>query len=152
MKTHFFLILLFIISSNSIGQTMDHVVFDYDNAGNQINRHLIDVVPGRQSNPNAKDVKNLTDADLIKADIYDDIKYYPNPVKVELYIEWQVTDRIKVTSIELYDLSGKLLKTVNKLENTTNYIFPFNDFPQAIYSLNLVYINGEQKSLKIIKH
>lgn len=151
MKNHLSLLFLFIISS-CIGQTMDHVQFDYDNAGNQIKRYLVDINPGRQSNQNIKDIKSLTESDLIKADIYDDIKYYPNPVREELYIKWELAEGNKVQSIELYNLNGQLIKTVSSLENVNDYIFPFQQLPQAIYNLVLNYSNGEQKSLKIIKH
>lgn len=151
MKNHLSLLFLFIISS-CIGQTMDHVQFDYDNAGNQIKRYLVDINPGRQSNQNIKDIKSLTESDLIKSDIYDDLKYYPNPVKEELYLKWELINDNKVQSISLYSLNGQLIKTINNLEKDNACTFPFRELPQAIYNLVLNYSNGEQKSLKIIKH
>jgi hypothetical protein len=151
MKNLFSLIFLLFIS-NCIGQTMDHVVFDYDNAGNQIKRYLIDIDPGKQSMQPVKDIEDIVNSDLIKADIYDDLKYYPNPVREELYLKWDFTEDVKVQSIALYSLSGQLIKMVKDVGNVTSYTFPFQELPQAIYNLVLNCSNGEQRSLKIVKH
>ena len=43
----------------SFGQTKDHIQFEYDAAGNQVKRYLIDITPGRYSNPDVKNVKDL---------------------------------------------------------------------------------------------
>ncbi len=150
MKNQFSLLLLLFITSKCLGQ-MDHVQFDYDNAGNQIKRYLVDL-DNKQSPKPVKDTKDLVESDLIKADIYDDIKYYPNPVKEELYLKWELINDNKVQSISLYSLSGQLIKTVNNFEKDNTCTFPFRELPQAIYNLVLNYSNGEQKSLKIIKH
>lgn len=145
----FFFLLIF---TTCISQTMDHVLFDYDNAGNQIKRHLIDIDPGKNSAQVPKDIKNLAESDLIKADIYDDIKYYPNPVKEELYLKWELINGNEVESISLYNLNGQLIKTIDNLAKDNTCVFPFRELPQAIYNLVLNCRNGEQKSLKIIKH
>jgi len=147
-----FFFLLFV--GNVIAQTNDHILFDYDAAGNQIKRYLVDINPdgNKQSNQPVKDIKDITDSDLIKADIYDDLKYYPNPVKEQLYLKWNLLNGNTVKSITLYSLSGQLIKVVNNMENDNAYIFPFQELPQGIYSLILNCSNGEQKSLKIVKH
>lgn len=150
MKNLFSLIFLLFIGS-CIGQTMDHVVFDYDNAGNQVKRHLVDL-DSKQNTMPVKDIKDITESDLIKADIYDDIKYYPNPVKDELYLKWELVNDNKVRSISLYNLNGQLLRTVNNLEKDNSYTFSFQQLPQGIFNLILNYSTGEKKSLKIIKH
>lgn len=151
MKNHFSLLFLLFITTTCISQT--HIVFDYDNAGNQIKRYLISVGrPSPKSATNIKDIKDIVESDLIKADIYNDIKYYPNPVREELYLKWGLAEGNKVQSMDLYNLNGQLIKTVGSLENVNDYIFPFQQLPQAIYNLVLNYSNGEKKSLKIIKH
>ncbi|TBX68332.1 T9SS type A sorting domain-containing protein [Flavobacterium silvisoli] len=151
MKNYFSLLFLLTVFS-SIGQTMDNIVFDYDAAGNQIKRYLIDTNGDRQSSKPVKDANDIVESDFIKADIYDDIKYYPNPVKEELYLSWQLVNDTKVLSMQLYTLNGQFIQKFDKLESTNTYAISFRDLPQAIYSLVLNYSNGEQKSLKIIKH
>jgi len=150
MKKQFFLLLM-LATVNFFGQTVNHIQFDYDGAGNQVKRHLIYISSGKQSNPNPKDISSITEEDLVKADIYDDIKYYPNPVKEELYVKWSSLNSVTVKAIALYNLNGQLLKTVGDLEKENAYIFPFQEYPQAIYNLILMYNDGSLKSLKIIK-
>lgn len=150
MKNLFSLIFLLCIT-DCIAQSMDQVVFDYDNAGNQIKRYLIDI--GDRQNPKpVKEVEDIVESDLIKADIYDDIQYYPNPVKEQLYIKWNFVDGDSVKSISLYSLSGQLIKTVNNLEKESAYTVPFLELPQGMYNLVMNCTNGTLKSLKIIKH
>lgn len=141
---------LFILLCSTLGFGQN-VVFDYDNAGNQVKRYLINI--GNKQTPKpVKEIKDIVEADLIKADIYDDLKYYPNPVKEELFLKWESSDGTTVKSMSLYSLNGQLIKTVTDLEQFNTYTFPFQQLPQAIYSLVLNYSNGEKKSLKIIKH
>ncbi|MBC7655419.1 MAG: T9SS type A sorting domain-containing protein [Oligoflexus sp.] len=147
MKNLFFL-LFFLFVSNCFCQSK--LLFDYDNTGNQIKRHLIHIGNKQNAHP-PKNIKTITDSNLTKVDIYDDIKYYPNPVKEELYLKWELANDNKVLSIDLYSLSGQLIKKVNDLDKSNTYTFPFQDLPQAIYTLVLNYSNGEQKSLKIVK-
>ena len=135
---------------NVHGQDYDHVVFDYDVAGNQIKRYLIDI--DRPSSENPKNAAEVTPADLIKSDIYDDIKYYPNPVKEELYVFWDLINDNNVQSIQLYTINGKLVKSFDKLSKLNSYTLPFQTLPEGIYSVTMVFKNGEKKSLKVIKN
>lgn len=151
MKNLYFLF-FFLPLTNCISQTNDHVVFDYDHAGNQVKRYLIDIDPGKHQTTPVKNMKDIVKTDLIKADIYDDIKYFPNPVKEELYLQWSLLNNNKVLSISLYTLSGQLIRKVNDLEKSSTYTFSFQEVPQAIYNLVLSYSNGENKTLKIVKH
>jgi hypothetical protein len=136
----------------SYSQTIDHIQFDYDTAGNQIKRYTIDVNPGRNSTDSIKEKDELVEEDFIKTDIYQDISYYPNPVKEELYIKWENTNSIYVNSISIYTLTGQLIKTYSNLKNRNTMDVSFNSLPQGFYTLILVYSNNEQKTLKIIKN
>ncbi len=124
--------------------------FEYDNAGNQIRRS---VCSGCRlaSNQKVTDIANLTNKDMIKDFPEDLISYYPNPVKEELYLKWELKDNNKITEIHIYNLSGQLLKSIQKLENQSTQAIAFQEYPQGNYVLLLLYSNGEQKSLKIIK-
>lgn len=144
------ILLLLFISSLSYSQTIDNILFEYDAAGNQVKRHVV-YLGDRSSNQDIKDLKQLTDADLTKADIYDDIKYYPNPVVEELYVKWE-TSTLSVKNIELYAISGQLMKTYNISGNSDNQIISFINYPTGFYTVLLNYTNGEKKTLKIVKN
>jgi hypothetical protein len=144
------LFFLFFVSFVS-GQTKDHVQFDYDNAGNQIKRYLIDIFPGKQASPNSTTQSNPTESDLIKADIYDDVKYYPNPVQEELYVQWEKVDENYVDNVSIFSMTGQLMRRYENLRNETSTTLAFYNYPQGYYTVLLVYANGENKTLKIVK-
>ncbi|WP_395057921.1 T9SS type A sorting domain-containing protein [Flavobacterium sp.] len=127
------------------------ISFDYDEAGNQIQRWLCSNCHDKNSGETPKEIADLKQEDLQKFFPTDVISYYPNPVKEQLYLKWELVNDNKVTSIQLYSLSGQLVKSYTKLENTDNYAMTFGAYPNGIYTLLLVYTNGEKKSIKIIK-
>ncbi len=150
MKYSFLFVTLMVIC-NCAGQTYDLVAFDYDVAGNQIKRHLIDL-DNKKTNENPKSITDLTASDLIKSDIYDDIKYYPNPVKEELYVFWDLVNGNDVESIQLYNINGKLISSFDNLRKAGNFTVPFQVLPEGMYSVTMIFKNGEKKSLKVIKN
>lgn len=152
MKTIFNFLLFLFLHNLSYSQTIDHILFDYDAAGNQIKRYTIDLNAGRASNEVVKDISELSENELIKADIYEDISYYPNPVKEELYIKWVNVNSVYVSSIFIYSLSGQLVNNYSGLKDTTSMIVPFGTLPPGIYTIFLEYSNGETKTLKIVKN
>ncbi|MFM9988351.1 T9SS type A sorting domain-containing protein [Flavobacterium sp.] len=128
------------------------ISFDYDAAGNQIQRNwCITGCHSKTSNEIPKEIADLKPEDLQKFFPEDEISYYPNPIKEQLYIKWELINDNKVTSLEMYSLNGQLVKSYTKLENTNNQTVTFGTYPSGIYTLLLLYTNGEQKSIKIIK-
>lgn len=144
-------ILILSILLVSLISNAQKISFSYDEAGNQTQRWLCSNCPSKTSNETPKEVADLKQEDLQKFFPTDVISYYPNPVKEQLYLKWELTNDNKVTSIQLYSLGGQLLKETSKLEGTDNQTMSFQNYPQGIYTLLLVYTNGEQKSIKIIK-
>jgi len=145
----FFLLLCSYISQ---AQVADRITFSYDNAGNQIQRLLcINCTTSKISNESIKEITALEEGDLIKFSDQDVISYYPNPVKEELYLKWQLTGGNYVTSIQLYDLNGRILKSFFDLDTKNNQNITFQSYPIGMYAVVLFYNNGEQKSIKIIK-
>ncbi len=128
----------------------DKILFSYDAAGNQIKRQLC-IGCSPTAGKVIQDVTNLKEEDLQKFFPEDDISYYPNPVKEQLYLKWELKDSYKVSSIQLYSLSGQLIKNISSLENKNDYVFAFQEYPQGIYNLIFIYENSLQKSIKIIK-
>jgi Secretion system C-terminal sorting domain len=127
------------------------ISFEYDAAGNQIKRKYCTTCPLRSSNPILKEISELKQEDLQKFHPMDNFSYYPNPVKEELYLKWELVNDNKVSEIEMYSLTGQLLKAFNKLENKDNFVVQFQQYPEGIYTLVLKYTNSDQKSIKIIK-
>jgi Secretion system C-terminal sorting domain len=126
--------------------------FIYDVAGNQTNRQFVYIASGvwRQSNPtNTKEV--VTEKKLLESDIYSDILYYPNPVVSELFLKWKNIEINFVDRIELYSLSGQLVKTISILKDIEDTTIDFQSLPSGYYDLVLIYSSGESKDLKIIK-
>lgn len=144
-----YILLLFLISFISNAQK---VQFTYDNAGNQTARVYCLCAGNRTSGEPVKEVAALKEEDLLKFFPEDVISYYPNPVQDQLYLKWELTNDNKVSTIQLFALTGQLLKSYSKLENTNDKVLSFQEYPKGIYNLFLVYTNGEQKSIKIIKN
>ena len=126
--------------------------FDYDAAGNQILRIWCPSCESRENTQIPKDVSEIEEADLIKFFPEDIISYYPNPVKEELFLKWDLIENNSVSNIDVYSLSGQLLKSFkgNLTQNSQN--ITFTDLPVGVYYVNLNFLNGETKSIKIIKN
>jgi hypothetical protein len=137
---------------NVIGATPSKITFDYDTAGNQTIRELClsCTKPGYKTK-GTKEVVALQEEDLQKFYPEDVISYYPNPVKEELYLKWELVIDKAVSSVYLYALNGQVLKTYNNLEKTNSLNIPFLNFPTGAYLVVLVYNDGEQKTIKIVK-
>lgn len=146
-----YLLLLFVGFSFFV-QAQDKIVFEYDDAGNQKTRYLCISCPpttGKKANP--KEILALKEEDLEKFFPEDVISYYPNPVKEELYVKWELVADKAVSTIYLYALNGQVLKTYDNLEKANNLNIPFFNYPVGTYLVVLIYNGGEQKTIKIVK-
>ena len=144
-------ILLF-LGFSFVAKAQNKITFDYDGAGNQVKRELcLSCTKPNYRTANPKDVTALKEEDLQKFFPEDVISYYPNPVKEELYIKWEYAENKAVSSIYLYTLSGQLLKSFGHLEKENAKNIPFVNYPTATYLVVLVYTDGEQKTIKIVK-
>jgi Secretion system C-terminal sorting domain len=149
MKNYYLILLLALISANLTAQNKIH--FSYDEAGNQTVREWCPSCDAKKAKTPLKEIAELKEEDLQKFFPKDAISYYPNPVKEELYLKWDLTENNKVTSIQVYALSGQLVTSINKLENKNNEVMTFQNYPLGVYSVILVYANGDEKAIKIIK-
>ena len=146
-------LLLVVLGFSSFAHAQnDKITFSYDAAGNQIKRELCLSCPtGKSVNTSPKEIEALKEEDLQKFSPEDVISYYPNPVKEELYLKWELSEQKTVATIYLFNTSGKLLQTYKGLDHLSNYTIPFLSYPQGVYLLSLVYNDGEQKTIKIVK-
>lgn len=135
-------------------KAQDKITFDYDAAGNQINRELCLSINCNKPNYKTitpKEITAIQDEDLQKFVPEDAISYYPNPVKEELYLKWELTANRTVSSISLYDLNGKEMHLFSHLEKANSLNISFLNYPTGTYLVVLVYNDGEQKTIKIVK-
>jgi hypothetical protein len=144
-----FLLLIFLhCSLFSIAQTK--LNFSYDQAGNQITRILC-------INCLAKSAKEIvepeviTENDLEKFAPENVVSYYPNPVKEELYLQWELAHDNYVTTVHVYSMTGQVLLTFQINTTANNLSVPFQQYPTGVYLVLLSYKNGGEKSIKIIK-
>lgn len=134
-----FTFLFLIAFTFSFGQSK--LYFYYDDAGNQIQRDLCINCPN----------KDLTTKEEIAPISEDNLSYYPNPVKQELNLSWQLIDNTTITAINVYNLNGQLIKIYTDTKTNTTQIIPFQDYPIGVYLVELMYSNNEQKAIKIVK-
>lgn len=133
-------------------QVADRITFSYDDAGNQIQRKLcINCTTSKTSNSIPKEITALEEGDLLKFSPQDLILYYPNPVKEELYLQWELIEGNYVSSIQVFGLNGQILQSFTNLDKKNNQNIAFQSYPTGMYGVILFYKNGEQKSIKIIK-
>ncbi len=135
------------------GQVAPRLHFNYDTAGNQIKRYLnLSSSSAKTTDEeNPKDFAKLTDDDLLKFSDDDVLSYYPNPVKEQLYVKWELLNDVKVSQITLFTINGQQVKTMTKLENTNDVVISFSDYPVGTYLVHLQYTDGKQESITILK-
>lgn len=78
------------------------------------------------------------------------ISIYPNPTKTELNINFgNIGSNTVPTKISIWDLHGKILKTINR---TTNIVQKINtsELSRGIYLLKINTDNGEQSTHKLV--
>ena len=140
MKT-IFLISISFISLLTFSQM--EVRFNYDNAGNQIQRRYISLLVKSQTN------QQLTE--ILSESLNDEISFYPNPVQNELTLNWLNDEESHVKSIDLYDLNGKHLQSLIQNAELSTTQIDFSLYNKGVFLVTLTYTNNEQKTIKIIK-
>lgn len=142
--------MLLVLAISSLSRAQTKIEFNYDAAGNQILRELC--LSGCSSTAkSAKEVEALIEDDLLKFAPEDVISYYPNPVKEELYLQWQLINNNHVTSVTIYSIFGQVLQRYNTSERMNSLNIPFQAYPGGVYLVLLSYKDGGDKSIKIIK-
>ncbi|KIA99727.1 hypothetical protein OA88_19470 [Flavobacterium sp. JRM] len=127
------------------------ITFNYDAAGNQILRELCLTCTSKNIKEIPKEIEAIAEEDLQKFSAEDVISYYPNPVREELYLKWELKDDNRVSSIVVYGLNGQILNTYHKTEKVNTQNISFQSYPTGVYVIALIYTSGDQKTIKIIK-
>jgi hypothetical protein len=146
---HFLTMLLLGFSLMAIAQ--QKITFEYDKAGNQTYRKLCLNCTNKKLKDIPKEIAAITEEDLQKFFPEDAISYYPNPVREELYLRWELTNENYVKSLQVYNFNGQILKTYSQSDRNNTQTIPFQTYPSGTYLIVLQYKNGDQKTIKIIK-
>lgn len=126
------------------------ITFSYDSlTGNQVVRSLC--LNCQTTGKPAKETSEITNEDLLKFSSEDVISYYPNPVREELYLKWELIDENHVRSIQVTGITGQVLATYRNTETVDSLNIPFQSYPGGVYIVSLSYRNGAPKTIKIIK-
>lgn len=145
-------LLLLIFCFYGLLSNAQKIRFEYDAAGNQIQRKWCPSCLSRNAQETYKNVSQLEDSDLEKFFPEDVISYYPNPVKEELFLKWELVNENKVSSIDVFTLNGQVLKTIKENLSQNTLVISFQEYPVGVYFLSMNYTNGDQKSIKIVKN
>jgi hypothetical protein len=143
-------ITLLVLGFSLLSKAQTKIKFSYDDAGNQISRILC-INCTSKSVKEVKEIKAIVEDDLEKFSKEDVISYYPNPVKEELYLQWELAQDNYVKFVQVYSMTGQVLRNYQTNETTKNLIISFQNFPSGVYIVLLSYKAGEDKSIKIVK-
>lgn len=147
-----YLLVVMILFSLFIQAQPKRITFKYDDAGNQTVRELCLTCTSKKSNVSPpKEISAITEEDLEKFTPNDVISYYPNPVREELYLKWELSNDVYVKSLQVYNFTGQVLKNYSQSERENTQTIPFQSYPSGVYLVVLEYSNGDQKTIKIIK-
>lgn len=127
--------------------------FDYDDAGNMIQRTiLLGSVKGSMAGeapPSGWDGSEDEQPDNQQMLSFGDIVIYPNPTKGELHIETSFDDNaLSDGLLTVYSMNGTQI--IKKPFNTSTATISISDQPPGVYILTLT-VNGEVQRWNIIK-
>jgi hypothetical protein len=131
--------------------TNSKVTFTYDNAGNQVIREVVFIKSALKTNSTKANIAAANEPELKPFFPGDELSYYPNPVKEELYLKWGLINDNEVSAIQVFSLSGRLLQTYTSFSSDRSHQISFQVYPAGVYMVILNYKDGVQKSIKIVK-
>lgn len=144
-----YLLLFSVLLSNYL-LNAQNLTFGYDLAGNQTSRTLC-VNCNSKPAKEIKEISALQEEDLLQFSSEDQVSYYPNPVREELYLSWQTSADKYIAAVKVFSVTGQELLNYQGSSRANNYNIAFQGYPSGIYLVLLSYSNGEEKTIKIIK-
>lgn len=148
---HLLAFILLCMSLFSFSQNEGVLEFRYDAAGNQIIRKYITINSKNSNVANEKDLTSTNEIVLLNSE-FSGIKYYPNPVKEALYIEWNLEEGVFINVMQLVDFNGRIIKNIENLKTSKNTSVDFTDLPTGLYNVILIDSTNTTKVLKIIRN
>ncbi len=125
------LLITTIILATQLTQAQSHVTYTYDNAGNRTTRQTIIIKNTKENDYKENKIGGVND-NFGKGNI----TVYPNPVKSILRVQFTDINIKNEIILQLYDISGKLLKTEKTKDYVTN--MDLSDNTAGVYILKIV--------------
>lgn len=149
MKTLFSLFVLIVLSIGAFSQVpfqTFQIYYEYDAAGNRVQRTVIVVDP---NNPTDKTQEDSTYNEFQESTLADlQIKVYPNPTYGLIKIEIENLESEVSGSLIVMDLAGRVLIQSNNIES--EMLVDFTPYAPGNYSMVLI-IDGEKKEWGIVR-
>lgn len=144
-------LLVFLFLSSTTILFSQNITFQYDAAGNQTFKGVI--VLARPANQEAAaEIKDEPESsDFLTSSMVPEIQYYPNPLKDQLYLQWQNTTLKSVQKLEVYSLTGSFVSKQSLTIDTKQTEIDFGNQPIGMYLIMVFYSDNTHKELKVIK-
>ena len=140
------------------GQTVAHIEFNYDNAGNRTERNVIwlrapedgKALEVESREPGAESRWQKSSSAEVYSEIMgeQEISIFPNPTKGKLTIEITNLEPGGPASLKVYSPAGEMVLHKNKIRNKT--VVDLSKFPPGAYVLKIM-LGQELSTWKIIK-
>lgn len=151
MKKNYLLTIIgFFICNLLVAQQLpDKIIFDYDTAGNQIFRGIVI----EMQDTSIQSINSIEDESETQQSFgYEETKlrYYPNPVKTQLQVEWNKTFKA-VDYMMLHTSSFQKLTEIRNLSQDEHTSITFDHLPTGSYYLSVYYMDGTKETVTILK-
>ena len=147
MKNHYLSLLLIPLASLSLKA---QVVFEYDEAGNQIYRGLKDGNKNTNTTPKSETKTLVSQANTIA----NKIKVAPVPVKTDLNVFWDKEITNYILKIDLLPYNAfNIIETINISNLKTNsYVFKMSHLTFGVYYLKFYLSDGSIYTVSVTKN
>lgn len=130
------------------------VIFEYDEAGNQIFRGICDGCKNSNSELFSKKQPQGSQPQTIAEKVAKSIRAAPVPVKTDLTVLWDAEVKDYITKIELLPYNSfKILNFVDvRTLNNNSYIFRMESYPYGVYYLKFYLSEGSVYTRTVTKN
>lgn len=128
------------------------VIFEYDEAGNQIYRGLGSA--NKSASPNEEENTREISKTSLAETIGNKIKVAPVPVKTDLSVFWEEEIKDYIAKVDLLPYNAfNIIETVNISNLKTNsYIFRMSHLPYGVYYLRFYLNDGSIYTVTVTKN
>lgn len=130
------------------------VIFEYDEAGNQIFRGKCDGCKNSNSDLFSKAQPQVSQPKTIVEKVANSVRAAPVPVKTDLTVLWDAEVKDYITKIELLPYNSfKVISFVDvRTLNNTSYIFRMEGYPYGVYYLKFYLSDGSVYTRTVTKN
>jgi len=146
---HLFTLVLALLYAGNTYAQQKQLTFNYDEAGNQINRNIICV----NCNPTVAEVRQENFLPPPKDSLVNVRQFnaYPNPLTEILNLKWNTGDKSYLKIIDVFSANGTRIYhkeySIEQAETTISFL----NLNSGMYVLRVIYSDGKQENLKVMK-